>query len=118
MPDLYDRVRADIKTQENALWAGLSSAHPGEAILPLLASDCVLHFPNCPPLSSDTKPTLEERVLDPKAFKRWTRYDVTEMRVTPVGLMAAFEAKITKLYINQIKSGVQFDLIWIAKSWI
>ncbi|KJZ74020.1 hypothetical protein HIM_06688 [Hirsutella minnesotensis 3608] len=90
MPRLNERIETDIKMKEHAFWAGLSSRSPEEVLLPLLAPDCVLHLPNSPPLSSDTEPALEEAVSDPKSFKKWDKYDLEQMHVTVIDLMAAF----------------------------
>jgi ketosteroid isomerase-like protein len=89
MPAIRERVAADVTKLEDDIWTALTSARPGDALLPLLDPECVLHFPNSPMLAHDTDPTLKEILQDSKMFKRWMEYGIQDLRVVVIDLMAA-----------------------------
>jgi hypothetical protein len=89
MPEIRERAKADVTKLEGTLWTAMTSARPGEAIFPLLAPQCVLHFPNSPMLASDTNPSIQEILTNPDTFKRWDQYGMGDMRIIILDLMAA-----------------------------
>jgi hypothetical protein len=89
MPEIRERAKADVTKLEGTLWTAMTSARPGEALVPLLAPDCVLNFPNCPMLAANTEPSIEDILTNPDTFKRWDQYGIADLRVIVLDLMAA-----------------------------
>jgi len=89
MPEVRERVKADVTKGEGTLWTALTSARPGEALVEILAPECVLNFPNSPMLSKDTEPSIEDILSNPNTFKRWDQYGMADLRVIVLDLMAA-----------------------------
>ncbi|OQE27956.1 hypothetical protein PENFLA_c005G05307 [Penicillium flavigenum] len=68
----------EIHTCEASAWNALCQS--GVALIPLLASDCVMVFPGGMMLADETL----RSALSGDAFQPWKKYTITDARVLPV----------------------------------
>jgi len=83
---ISQRVRDAVTDVEHQSWRAVAMS--GKALLPYLASDCVMLFPDGRILGRDTKPSLKQN-FESDTYRTYASYNMEDIRVVEVGMMAA-----------------------------
>ena len=67
---------------EAQTWEALKQS--GNALLPIVADDCVMLFPGASIFDRNSKPSLHE-ILTRSDMKPWSKYEMDDVRVVPLG---------------------------------
>ncbi|KAI9726118.1 MAG: hypothetical protein M1834_009415 [Cirrosporium novae-zelandiae] len=107
MPRMADRIKTEIESLENQLWACLTSARPGTALEPYVMDETVMLLPGDWVVTPDTDPALQDVLDNGKVFPKWDSYDMQDIHVVVMDLMAAticYRIDLQKQWGNDVKS--------------
>jgi len=83
---ISQRVKDAVTDVENQSWRAVMKS--GKALLPYLAPDCVMLFPDGRILDDKTRPSVKQN-FESDDYRTYASYDMEEVRVVEVGMMAA-----------------------------
>jgi ketosteroid isomerase-like protein len=81
---INERLQADVKALEIHVWRALRESGP--AVFEFATDDCTFAIDG-KVLDEDSEPTFKEYMEN--TFKPWTTYEMHDLRVVEIGLMAA-----------------------------
>lgn len=87
MPDIHDRIREEVMDKERALWTAVTSAEPASALMQLSNPEANFLFPKKEVLTLQDEKKFRKALRPP--FHRFDSYELSDVRIIIMGLMAA-----------------------------